>query len=106
MCSAFLWSGITMNSHKAKVAWEEVCKPKQEGGLGLRSLKEANDVFCLKLVWKLVSHGSSLWIKWIETNILKRETFWSIKSTTSLGSWIWKKLLKYRDKANNSVRLK
>ncbi|KAL1197767.1 putative ribonuclease H protein [Cardamine amara subsp. amara] len=55
MCSSFLWSGLDMNPNKAKITWEEVCKPKQEGGLGLRSLREANDVSCLKLIWRSLS---------------------------------------------------
>lgn len=66
MCSAFLWSGKDMNAHRAKISWENVCKPKQEGGLGLRSLKEANNVCCLKLIWRIVSQGNSLWVKWIQ----------------------------------------
>lgn len=60
ICSAFLWSGLELNPHKAKIAWDVVCKPKCEGGLGLRSLQEANDVCCLKLIWRLVSHSNSL----------------------------------------------
>lgn len=38
MCSAFLWSGSPTVTHKAKVAWEDVCYPKEDGGLGLRRL--------------------------------------------------------------------
>ena len=100
MCASFLWSGPEMNPKKAKVAWEVVCKPRQEGGLGLRCLKEANDVCCLKLIWKIVSKSNSLWVRWIEANLLKRRSFWSIKHTSS-GSWIWRKLLKYRAVASS-----
>lgn len=39
ICSSFLWSGQKMSSRSAKVSWEDVCKVKQEGGLGLRSFK-------------------------------------------------------------------
>ncbi|XP_010418736.1 PREDICTED: uncharacterized protein LOC104704326 [Camelina sativa] len=42
LCCAFLWSGLELNTKKAKVSWSEVCLPNEEGGLGLRSLKEAN----------------------------------------------------------------
>jgi len=99
MCSAFLWSGTEMNSNKAKISWHMVCKPKDEGGLGLRSLKEANDVCCLKLVWKIVSHSNSLWVKWVDQHLLRNASFWEVKQTVSQGSWIWKKLLKYREVA-------
>lgn len=33
-----------MSTHKAKIVWSEVCKPKDEGGFML----EANRVCCLK----------------------------------------------------------
>ncbi|KAL9830379.1 putative RNA-directed DNA polymerase [Arabidopsis thaliana] len=98
-CSAFLWSGATMSSHNAKISWESVCKPKREGGLGLRSLKEANNVCVLKLIWRIVSHGNSLWVKWTQMYLLKNTSLWSITNGGNTGSWIWKKLIKYREVA-------
>ena len=96
ICSAFLWSGTSSNSHKAKISWENVCRPKQEGGLGLRYLREANDVCCLKLIWRIVSHGNSLWVQWAQKYLLKNASLWSLHSNNNSGSWIWKKILKYR----------
>ena len=75
LCSAFLWSGPDLNPRKAKLSSDQVCKPKTEWGLGLRNLKEINDVCCLKLVWRILSHGNSLWVKWIEMYLLKQELF-------------------------------
>lgn len=60
--SAFLWSGVDLNPRKAKVAWRDVCRPKAEGGLGLKSINEANQVCCLKLIWRLVSARNFLWV--------------------------------------------
>lgn len=31
LCSAFLWSGPVLSTQKAKIAWSDVCKPKEEG---------------------------------------------------------------------------
>ncbi|XP_010467312.1 PREDICTED: uncharacterized protein LOC104747378 [Camelina sativa] len=103
LCSAFLWSGPELNPHKAKVTWEDICKPKTKGGLALRSLKEMNDVCCLKLIWRIVSSGDSLWVKWVENTLLKQESFWGIKSTAA-GSWMWRKILKYRGLAAQFCR--
>lgn len=47
LCSALLWSGQVLNPRKTKVAWKDVCISKNEGGLGLRSIEEANKVCCL-----------------------------------------------------------
>ncbi|WZZ59978.1 hypothetical protein YC2023_060085 [Brassica napus] len=62
LCSAFLWSGPELNSRKAKVAWPDICRTKQEGGLGIRPLKEMNEVCILKLIWRILS-ANSLWVK-------------------------------------------
>ena len=47
MMRKFLWSGTILGSNAAKVAWDKVCKPKKEGGLGIKHIKEWN--FCLML---------------------------------------------------------
>lgn len=99
LCSAFLWSGPELNTKKAKVSWKDCCKPKEEGGLGLRSISEANDVSCLKLVWRILSSADSLWVRWIRRYLIRKGSFWSVKENSSLGSWMWKKILKYRDTA-------
>lgn len=104
ICAAFLWSGPDLNPKKAKIAWTEVCKPKEEGGLGLRPLCLANKVSCLKLIWRLLS-AKSLWVDWIFTYLIQKECLWSIKASSSLGSWMWKKLLKYRDLAASLTKV-
>lgn len=37
---AFLWSGSELKSTGAKVSWQDVCVPKEEGGLGFRLMKD------------------------------------------------------------------
>lgn len=105
LCSAFLWSGPVMSSQKAKIAWVDVCTPKEEGGLGLRSLSEVNRVSCLKLIWRILSSRDSLWVQWIHRYLIRKSSFWNVKETSSLGSWIWKKLLKFRPLARQLTRV-
>lgn len=45
LCSSFLWSGPELKSTGAKVAWRDICKLQNEGGLGIRQLKEVNIVY-------------------------------------------------------------
>ena len=95
MCSAFLWSGSPNISSKSKVAWEEVCKPKDEGGLGIRRIKDVSAVFDLKLIWRLFNNSTSLWVQWVKQTILRGESFWDAR-VGAVGSWVWKKLLQLR----------
>lgn len=75
LCSAFLWSGPDLKTTKAKVSWKDICLPKNEGGLGLRPLKETNKVLCLKLIWRIYSSRSSLWVKWIHCYLIRKGSF-------------------------------
>ena len=38
LCRSFLWSGLDLKNTGAKVAWDRVCAPKNEGGLGFKSM--------------------------------------------------------------------
>ncbi|KAG2313366.1 hypothetical protein Bca52824_024923 [Brassica carinata] len=51
LCAAFLWRNGTSSARGARVAWVDICKPKQEGGLGIRHLEDFETVFRLKRVW-------------------------------------------------------
>ena len=81
-----------------------MCKPKEEGGLGLKNLTEANKVACLKLISRILSARSSLWVKWIWKYLIRKGSFWSVNEASSLGSWMWKKLLKLRPLAMQLTR--
>lgn len=88
LCAAFLWFGPDLNPRKSKVAWSEVCRPKSEGGLGMKSLKEANQVCCLKLIWRIVSNQPTLWVTWIKQMLIHQGSFWSVKENMHEGSWM------------------
>nr|GEX67474.1 hypothetical protein [Tanacetum cinerariifolium] len=63
---------------KVKVAWDVVCLPKQEGGLGIRRLDHFNKALMVSHVWKLLSLKESLLVKWIHVYKLKNRSFWDI----------------------------
>ena len=44
MCSAFIWSGSPNDSTKAKMSWRKVCRPMEEGELGVRSINDVSMV--------------------------------------------------------------
>nr|GEV41293.1 hypothetical protein [Tanacetum cinerariifolium] len=62
--SGFLWCQGSISSGKAKVAWEVVCLPKKEGGLGIHRLDQFNKALMVSHIWKLLFFKESLWVKW------------------------------------------
>nr|GEX43738.1 hypothetical protein [Tanacetum cinerariifolium] len=67
----FLWNFGDFKRGKARIKWDDVCKPKVEGGL------------------------DSLWVKWVHVYKLKGINFWDILEKEG-SSWSWKKILRYR----------
>ncbi|GAV90692.1 LOW QUALITY PROTEIN: zf-RVT domain-containing protein, partial [Cephalotus follicularis] len=53
---SFLWYGIGNNKKGGKVAWHKVCIPKDEGGLGIMSLRTRGESF-----WSILVRGNCSW---------------------------------------------
>ena len=49
----FLWKGPDLLGGGHKVAWSEICLPKEEGGLGVKDLVVWNKCAMLKHLWCL-----------------------------------------------------
>lgn len=93
---SFLWSGCDLRAHGAKVSWDYMCHPKNEGGLGFKSLEIWNKVAIAKHIWFLFSGGEqSMWCQWVKSYILKGISFWRVKMPSD-PSWVWRKILSLR----------
>ncbi|GJS45075.1 putative RNA-directed DNA polymerase, eukaryota, reverse transcriptase zinc-binding domain protein [Tanacetum coccineum] len=91
----FLWCNGEYKRGKAKVAWDDICLPKSEGGLGLRSLDLFNMALMTTHIWNIVSNKESLWVRWIHTYKLRNRSFWDLPIKDNV-SWGWLKLLQLR----------
>lgn len=91
----FIWSGVELVHGKAKVAWRDVCRPKQEGGLGIRPLTAWNKALMAFHIWSVVTNRQSLWVRWIHTYRLRGRSIWQIKIAWD-ASASWKRILNLR----------
>ncbi|VFQ89229.1 unnamed protein product, partial [Cuscuta campestris] len=71
MCRDFLWG-----SKLAKVAWVDICKPREEGGLGLKDANTWNNALLCKLLWNLAAKKDTLWVKWVHNVYIQGENLW------------------------------
>ena len=95
--SSFLWAENLGNSRQAKVRWDSISLPKEEGGLGLRRIKDSNDTNVMKQIWNLFYRKDSLWVAWVRRLYLRRGSLWCAK-TPSICLWSWRKILQLKDK--------
>ncbi|KAL2235520.1 UNVERIFIED_CONTAM: hypothetical protein Sindi_1284200 [Sesamum indicum] len=81
----FLWKGTTSSGY-AKVAWKDVCRPMDEGGLGFKDISTLNRALMSKKLCDVI-HGSS-------QDRLRERSIWTIREHG--GSWGWRKILRLR----------
>ncbi|XP_071688975.1 uncharacterized protein [Rutidosis leptorrhynchoides] len=91
----FLWCQGELSRGKAKVKWSTICLPKDEGGLGVKRLKEWNIALMVSHIWRLITNKHSLWVKWIHEYRLKGMSFWDAPCVAG-ASVGWRKLLAIR----------
>ena len=103
LCSAFLWKNNTTSALGARVSWLDICKPKQEGGLGIRKLEEFEMVFRLKRIWLFFSSSGSLWVPWLTHNRFHDKSFWLVTDSPRFSHTI-RSMLQLRDSLGNFMR--
>ncbi|GJU71005.1 protein LAZ1 [Tanacetum coccineum] len=82
---AFLWCNGEIKRGKAKVAWEEICLTKSEGGLGLRSIEIFNLALMTTHIWNIISNKESFCVGWIHTYKLRGRALWDIQPKVKLA---------------------
>ncbi|CAH9148298.1 unnamed protein product [Cuscuta epithymum] len=71
ICRSFLWGGKI-----AKVAWDDICLPKDEGGLGIHNAKIWNHALLARTLWDVHKKKDTLWVRWVNGVYLKGRTVW------------------------------
>ena len=92
----FLQNGTDLNNGGAKVSWEDLACPKEEGGLGIPRLEDWNIALLGKQLWSLLQPSpSSSWAAWARANLLRGRSLWDIPIPATC-SWSWRKILQLR----------
>ncbi|CAL2255075.1 unnamed protein product [Prunus armeniaca] len=90
----FLW-GHTSNTSKIHlVNWEQVCKPKVAGGLGIKRSSWMNQALLAKTGWRLLQHEQGLWSQVFHAKYLKQQNILAVKdSYFPCSSSVWRGVL-------------
>ncbi|CAN1170063.1 Putative ribonuclease H protein At1g65750 [Linum perenne] len=86
----FIWGSFNGDRKLHLLSWEKVCQPKNCGGLGLRSAKEMNLAFLIKLTWGLLKNLEALWVNVLKTKYLKQSPNGLISKKSMRWSSCWK----------------
>ena len=87
------------------VNWEEVCKPKAKGGLGIRKMKDLNKALLTKIGWRL-AEGNTGWGTIMKAKYLSHTPFqWTLyNNDLPRGSKIWQNIVRNRGLLREGLR--
>ena len=85
------------------VRWEELCKPKGEGGIGFKGLALFNDALLVKQAWRLLQNKNSLLYRVFKPRCFPNGTILEAPQSQT-GSYAWRSLLKGRDVLMEGLR--
>lgn len=68
----FFWSNKSTGRSKHWASWEKICLPKEEGGLGFRSLYDVSQAKFAKLWWNFRTQNS-LWPNFMWNKYCKKQ---------------------------------
>ncbi|XP_074267197.1 uncharacterized protein LOC141590507 [Silene latifolia] len=91
ICREFLWHGKETRDSPSLVAWEKICRPKKQGGLGFTNLILWNVAALTKYVWWIENKEDHLWVKWVYAVYIKDQRWFDYEPTLN-SSWSWRKI--------------
>lgn len=89
----------------AYVAWDKICRPIEEGGLGIKDLACFNEALLLKYLWKLASGCDTQWSALIRAKYIPRSLLWQSERTYNCTIF-WRSLMNLRDKLKSRLQWK
>ena len=102
ICRNFLWTGKANDCKPGAVAWDKLCNPKKEGGLGFRNIMLWNLAAVNKLAWDIAQKKDNMWVKWVNA-VYIREADWGSYEAPNSASWAWKFVCKAKNEANRKL---
>ncbi|XP_074290596.1 uncharacterized protein LOC141617312 [Silene latifolia] len=91
LMKSFLWDNGTEYRRVPLVAWDRICRPKEEGGLGLRDLGVWNKAMVGRLVAWVAEKKDTIWVHRVHHNHLKGKD-WMDYIPPASSSWVWRRI--------------
>jgi hypothetical protein len=73
--SKFFWQGAGEDFKYHMASWESLCRPKDQGGLGIINTQIMNECLLTKWIWKISRGSDDTWYKYLKQNTCRMGTF-------------------------------
>lgn len=99
----FSWGKIGKDRYLSLISWHKICKPMEEGGLGIMDINLFNKALVMKTVWQVAANEERLWIKIMKAKYFPRGGFWAVKRTND-ASALWRNIQRLKPELKNQVQ--
>lgn len=100
----FLWGKGKEGDGMHLVAWNDICKPKKNGGLGISKVRDVNEALLCKWLWRFVFERDSLWCQVI-ANKYSLISDWEVETySLPYGCSCWKATMKTSEEFRSEIR--
>ncbi|CAN1137059.1 Putative ribonuclease H protein At1g65750 [Linum perenne] len=69
----FVWGSSDETRKVHLVSWEQICKPNDEGGLGLKLARSLNRAYMMKLAFIFFQEPKRLWVQILQGKYMKED---------------------------------
>ncbi|KAG2668049.1 hypothetical protein I3760_15G142300 [Carya illinoinensis] len=102
--STFFWGTHHGKPKRRWVSWLSICKPINEGGLGIRDFNEMQRGMHMKLVWRLITMDN-LWA-WFFRAKYVRDGNLVLAASKEIGSRLWKAMMQVFPEVHENTRVR
>ncbi|CAN6177724.1 unnamed protein product [Urochloa humidicola] len=95
----FWWAGVQDEDASQPLhfrAWEDICRDKAQGGLGIKRIDLVNKSLLLKMAWSIVSQQDPLLSAILKAKYYPNNSFWTAPMHTP-RSLFWASILKIKN---------
>lgn len=103
LCRDFIWGSSSEVRCCHLISWETICSPKEEGGLGFRSLHLVNALYMMKLGWELMTNKEALWAQVLRFKYHCGNLLIPVMRCGAQASHIWRGITKYWPQVESGI---
>jgi hypothetical protein len=103
----FWWAGIQEENNTNPIhfrPWEDICKPYDQGGLGIRDMGLINQSLIINSAWNLATNKNPLLFATIKAKYYPNHTFWTTPNPTFKSDY-WSSIMQVQHNLYNNCRL-
>jgi hypothetical protein len=103
----FWWAGVQEDNGSSSFhfrSWKDICRPKREGGLGVRDLFTVNCSLILHAAWNIATGKSSFLTAILKSKYFPNTSFWLAPNNSTKSSF-WSSIMQVKDTLNENCTI-